>query len=551
MRTAQGLRAFGHPAVFLLHSLRTSTVFVPFQFRTLLATMALAVAAHLSAQQNDIPLNRDIYQDLDRNHACLTSTVHTGLRPYLESRVSTDGVMGYRPTKGRYYYQITQYIFKKHLFEIKDGDFRATIDPVFQFEVGNDFLDKSVRGDTARAYHNGRGLRITADLGPRVSMQTTFYENQAELPIYLYLYANQQEVVPGQGRIKQFGQRALDFNWAMGSVSYTPWHWLNVQLGHGRHFVGNGYRSLLLSDNTSPYPYIKLAGLTNNGRFQYSTIHAKLEAFDRLPTGESSESLYYWKRASFHHASVNLGRVQLGLFEGTVWKCIDSTGVKPLDPLQLNPVIGINTLANGFNGPNEVLVGADIKVKLTDKGFIYGQLATDGPADERFGWQAGMQWFDLFGSTFHVLLEYDHAAPFLYANGDARVNYAHMGQPLALPMGAYVDEVVGIVDWRWKDRVWLQCKGNMAMQRRDPTADDRFGADIFKSDTPNAVSAGPVERRTNYLDLSASYLLNQMSNMRCTLGWLLRDASPAPDQVNASYVYFTFRTSLFNRYYDI
>jgi hypothetical protein len=42
-----------------------------------------------------------------------------------------------------------------------------------------------------------------------------------------------------------------------------------------------------------------------------------------------------------------------------------------------------------------------------------------------------------------------------------------------------------------------------------------------------------------------------MSNMRCTLGWMVRDATPAPDQVNTSYVYFAFRTALFNRYYDI
>lgn len=513
--------------------------------------LAMVLAAGVRAQQNDIPLNRDIYQDLDHNHACLTSTVHTGLRPYLESRVNTEGVMGYRPLSGRYYYAFTQYLYKKHLFEIRDGDFRATIDPVFQFELGNDFRDASGRGDSTFGYHNARGLRITADLGPRMSMQTTFYENQAEPPLYLYLYANQQQVMPGQGRIKQFEQRAYDFNWATGSVSYTPWRWLNAQFGHGRHFVGNGYRSMLLSDNTSPYPYLKLSAITTDQRVQYSTIHAKLEVFERLPAGESSESLFYWKRATWHHASLNIGRAQVGIFESTVWKSIDSAGVRPMDPLVVNPVIGLSTLVNGFDGPHHQLIGLDVKLKLTDHGFVYGQLATDGPADGRVGWQAGVQWFDLFGMRLHVLLEYDKAAAFLYSNTDARVNYAHMGQPLAHPMEAFVDEVVGIVDWRWKDRIWLQCKGNLALRRLDGQEGDRFGGDIFEPGTPAAVSDAPVERRVSYLDLSASYLLNQMSNMRFTLGWQLRDATPAPDQLNSSYLYASFRTALFNRYYDL
>jgi len=524
---------------------------VPVRIVLLLVLFASCVGPGARAQQNDIPLNRDIYQDLDLNHACLTNNVHTGMRPYLESRAFKEGVMGCRPKTGRYYYKITEYLFKTHLVDIREGDFRATLDPVFNFEIGNDFRDPSARGDSVRMYHNGRGLRITADFGSKVSLQTTFYENQAELPQYLYLYANQQQVVPGQGRIKQFNKREFDFTWAMGSVSYTPWRWLNVQFGNGRHFVGHGYRSMLLSDNTSPYPYLKLSAITTNGRFQYTTIKAKLETFERLPTGSSAESLFYWKRANFHHASVNLGRVQLGLFESTVWKDIDSNGVAPMEPLELNPVIGINTLVNGFNSANGQLIGLDAKIKLSDKAFVYGQVCTDGPSDQRFGWQAGAQWFDIAGSHIHVLLEYDRAAAFLYANGDPRVNHAHMGQPLAHPLGSFFDEAVGIIDWRWKDRVWLQAKVNTAIVRRDPTKESVYGGDIFKTDVANDVGDGPIDRTINTLDLSASYLLNQMSNMRCTLGWMVRDATPAPDQVNTSYVYFAFRTALFNRYYDI
>ena len=41
------------------------------------------------------------------------------------------------------------------------------------------------------------------------------------------------------------------------SVSYTPNKVLNIQFGHGKNFIGDGYRSLFLSDVSSPYPFLK------------------------------------------------------------------------------------------------------------------------------------------------------------------------------------------------------------------------------------------------------------------------------------------------------
>ena len=522
------------------------------QFRVLLLLWSCGAGGQdLYAQQNDVPLNRDIYYDLDRNHACLTDDTHTGLRPYIQSRANTEGVLGFRPDSGRYYYQITELLFKRHLFEIKQGDFRATIDPVFQFDVGFDFSALYTDSTYGRAYHNGRGIRIAADFGPKVSVQTTFYENQADLPVYLYLYANQQGAVPGQGRVKTLDRQKMDFAWAMGNVSYTPWRWLNLQFGNDRMFVGDGYRSLLLSDNTSPYPYFKASVLSHDKRWQYSTINTKMEVFTRLPTGGSAESLFYWKRASFHHLSFNAGPLQLGLFESTMWRTIDSSGVLPMDGWQLNPVIGLNTLFGADPKQDGMLVGMHAKIKLTDKMFAYGQLALDGAEASRNGWQAGLQWFDLFRKDIHVLVEYNAVTPFLYSNADANMNYAHAGQPLAHPMGAALNEMVLIMDLRIKKKLWAQCKINQAMRRTDRTDADAFGGDIFKPGIEQAISEGPIDRRTTYLDLSFSRLMNQMTNMRVTAGWQYRDVTPGPVTENASYFYVGFRTGLFNRYYDL
>lgn len=522
--------------------------------RPLLAGLACLPPLFGLAQQNDLPLNRDIYYDIDRNGAKRGSTMHTGLRPVLESRAELDNVMGHRPDSTHYYYWITEHLFKEHLFAVKEGGFHLTIDPAFQFEVGREFREGTEFARERNMSHNGRGFWITGDLGPTVSFQTAFYENQATLTGYLYQYAQATGVVPGQGRIKDFNQRGLDFAWAMGNVSWTPKHWLNVQLGQGRHFVGNGYRSVLLSDNTFCYPYVKLSAITTDKRFQYTTIHAKLQLVgqaDRLPTGDAGESLFYWKHATFQHLSMNVGPAQLGLFEATLWNNIDSTGVRPFDPLQLNPVIGLNTVVNGFKGRNTQLLGLDAKVRVADKVLVYGQFALDDPDRGRYAYQAGLQWFDLLRRDLHVLLEYNSATSFAYTRADARMAYTHTGQPLAHPLGTGFSEVVGIVDYGIKQRYWLRALVSLADLTGDSTATSVNGGDIFGPDAPLGDGSGKSTPKRLYLDLSCALRLNQMTNMQLVLGWSTRDLTPAPARLNSSYLYIAFRTGLFNRYYDI
>lgn len=507
------------------------------------------------AQQNDVPLDRDVYYDIDRNGACRTSTMHTGLRPIIESRADLENVMGFRPDSMRHYYYITKKLYKEHLIQVRSGDFNVDIDPVFRFEIGRDFNESAVANDNqARNNFNGRGFWIKSDLGKQVSFQTGFYENQAILPLYLYQYVQANGVVPGQGRVKQFGQRGLDFAWAHGNVSWSPRRWLNTQFGTGRHFVGNGYRSLLLSDNTFPYPYLKFSAITNNGRLQYTTINAKFQYAgdpgDRLPTGQSSESLFFWKRASFKHVSVNLGPAQVALFEATIFRNIDSTGVRPFNTMELNPVIGLNSLVNGFGGDNKQLLGLDLKYRLTDKLFVYGQFALDDPGKSRYAWQAGMQWFDVLRRDLHVLLEYNSATPFAYTSGIPRGNYSHYNQSLAHPLGAGFNEAVAIVDYGIKERFWIRAVGSVAQMTADTTALSTSGGNLFDIRQNVVNDTLSVKRTRNWLDLSFAWRINQMSNASLSVGYIVRDLSISPVQQNSHYLYICFRTGLFNRYYD-
>lgn len=520
--------------------------------RFLPALGALLLALASWAQQNDVPLHRDIYYDIDRNGAERGSSMHTGMRPLIASRADLRNVMGFRRDSIPQYYWITEKLFKEHLIKVQEGGFRLTIDPVFQFELGHDYREGSGFSDNAFMEHNCRGFHLAADLGPTVSFQSAFYENQAVLPGYVFHYSQAQGVVPGQGRVKALGQRGLDFAWASGNVSWTPRPWINAQVGQGRHFVGNGYRSMLLSDNTMPYPYVKFSALTGNKRFQYTAIFAKLQQVgeaNRLPVGEAGESLFWWKRATFLHLSANLGPLQMGLFEGTLWKTLGADGMLPFNALQLNPVPGLNTAVNGFGGANTQLLGLDAKYRLTDKLFAYGQFALTDPGRNRHAWQLGMQWFDLLRKDLHVLAEYNEATPFAYTKADARMSWTHANQPLASPIGTGYTELVVRADYGIRQRFWFQGELSLVQHPYGTGMTEVPGGDIFGPDRPTSVQG--AQRQRLYAGLNASWRMNQMTHMRITLGYSMRDVRPGTIGRDSGYLYVAWHTGLFNRYYDI
>ena len=49
-----------------------------------------------------------------------------------------------------------------------------------------------------------------------------------------------------------------------------------MQLGHDRNFIGNGYRSLILADYSTPYFFLKLN--TRIWKFNYQNLFAELTA---------------------------------------------------------------------------------------------------------------------------------------------------------------------------------------------------------------------------------------------------------------------------------
>ena len=328
---------------------------------------------------------------------------HQSLRPLLDKRVQSDSLYS---SQGKHYYWITQKLFKENFLVFEGEGFWCSIDPVIDLEAGSDLSADTLE----RLYWNTRGIRVQAKFFEKVGFTTFIYENQAIMPEYQRAYADahgeffpnsintkyiqNNAVVPGYARTKPFKTTGYDFAFAEGNVSYVPNEFVNFQLGNGNHFIGNGYRSLLLSDFAVNYPFAKIETNLWQGRIQYNAIYALHQNLYRLHEYTTPEATYEKKIGTYHYLDIAVTEnIQLGFFEGNLWRRVDSLGSHQPDYLFVNPVPFINTVARGTDndGFNAVL-GVNAAIAI-GKNRLYGQLLFDN--NTLGGYQAGFKFYDL------------------------------------------------------------------------------------------------------------------------------------------------------------
>jgi hypothetical protein len=480
-------------------------------------------------QQNFLNLNREMNISIERQLNDQNNFSHTGFKPYLESKINPGSLEMADSThlrKKEYTHFLARKLKSESLIIIDSGEFHLTIDPLFNFSYGTDFTDTSLRADTTVFYTNTRGVLVRADFGKKISVTSSFLENQSFFPAYIDAFVKANKVVPGSGRVKPFKTNGYDYAMASGYVSFSPFKNLNIQAGHDKNFIGDGYRSLLLSDNSFNYPFLKITSCFFNNRIQYTNLYAQLSTLERLPASSTPEALFKPGAGTFHYLSIiPWKRLHIGLFEGITWERWDSTGTRPFDWNFVNPVIFVNSGIYGLNGKNNAVAGLNLKLKLLKGLFLYSQFVLDDHENNAIGYQAGLRSFDLFTiKNLNVQAEF----------GD----YVHYNQYLAHPFGDDFTELVSIVDYRWKD-FFFQGKINYA-----------YNSDGFPSGKNYSMDTITT---LLFQDARIGYIINRVTNMNLYLGFINRNQLPfypgAPAW-NTQLLYFGFRTSVSNQYFD-
>ena len=81
-----------------------------------------------------------------------------------------------------------------NLFFVKSKNYEFYVNPLLHLEVGADDQNRFV---------NTRGIELKGRIGNKVRFNSSFYENQMNVPDYIYDYMLAHDrVVPGQGMAK-------------------------------------------------------------------------------------------------------------------------------------------------------------------------------------------------------------------------------------------------------------------------------------------------------------------------------------------------------------
>lgn len=450
--------------------------------------------------------------------------------------------------------------------------FYLTLDPLFNFELGKD-LDATTQ---QTLYTNTRGFRIKGDIDKKFVFESSFYENQSTFPDYIDAYITstntlfkqkgyyEYNVIPGQGRAKKFKKNGYDYAMASGYISYSPNKIINLQAGHGKHFIGNGYRSLLLSDNAFNYPYLRITAKYKN--IQYTNLYT---SFINLTDGgvktpPNTERLFQKKTGSFQLLSVNLwSRLQVGFFQGMIWEATDSTNRQHVNFNTFNPLIGVNTLIYGLHAKNNMIVGINLKFIINKSMCLYGQYLLDDATTKKYityignknGYQLGFSYFNMFHiKNLHLQAEYNQVRPYVYAATQPAQSYTHYNQELAHPLGANFKEAVGFLNYK-TGRFFTEIKIIYGIKGVD-TLFSNFGGNIFKADNVNTFAMASASQIKGSLttirnqQIHIGYLLNEATNLNIIAGISYRVQSTNEYINHATYIYFGIRTSLTNFYYD-
>ena len=509
-----------------------------------------------------IPLDNQYYDRLTQAYQSSNKSFLSSIKPILiqdmqlDSVADIDSVLYNVPGNSKHKNTwVYRKLFSENLIRHRTKDFSITLDPVFNFGLGYDFKESK------NTWINTRGISVTGILGSTLSFNTELYETQAVFASWPSSFISATGVAPGQGSVKPFKENGVDFFNSNGYVSYSPSKYVNMTMGYGKNFIGEGYRSLLLSDAAFNYPYFKLTA--NFKKVKYTVLYNQF--IDRSAK-LSPEFGYDRKWSTMHYLQVMLwGRLNLGLFDAIVWENADSTGYRGFDVQYLNPVILLRPVEESFGSPDNALVGSTFSFRINKHYIVYGQLmldefvlehvkANDGWWGNKYGYQLGVSGWNLLNiPSLNARLEYNQARPYTYAHSTTIESYGHYNQPLAHPMGANFREFTAMASYTRGN--WMaNLKMNFAMYGLD-TAGMDFGKNIFipydqrVSEYGNEIGQG-LKTNLTIADISFSYLLNRRTNMRIEAGITTRKEQNASWDKQMNYIYFGIKTGMRNIYYD-
>ena len=410
-----------------------------------------------------------------------------------------------------------------HLISAKVPHFAFSVDPAIQIRLGGSLTDETGTKKDKFKFLTSKGFEIRGQVDDIFGFYAMFLSEQGNFPNYVQNYIRQSQTPPGAGYWKEYKRNGYDYFLAKGYVTITPTKHFHMQFGYDNNFIGDGIRSMFLSDFGANYLFLKLN--TNVWKFNYQNIFAELTKY--YPRG--GDRLLTKKYMAMHHLSINVTKnVNIGVFESVMFRRENNFELQ-----YLNPIIFYRSIEQALGSPDNAFLGFDFKINIPKHVQIYSQFlldefnfskefSTPGKSKlyslfhprkwwgNKFAAQLGIKYIDAFGvDHLDLQLEANIIRPYTYSHYDTVTSWTHYNQPLAHPLGANFKELIFQVNYQPLQKLFLSSRFIYTNKGEDNDTTNWGGNPLkvygtFEREYGNVTGQG-VNAKTFYVDFVATY----------------------------------------------
>ena len=494
------------------------------------------------AQQEVLPILNKLDNSYVKNIYKSKNNFHTAIQPYTvhqlkESSIDSDSIL------------------TANKLDLLKKKFRLNQRKFFFSPIGSS--DIAVNTSTGNlSYLSAIGAQFQYSFSPKFGFEINYkyFVSEQEKYVDSSLFSNQ--VIPSVGRFNLLSSQNNGIHDLQGHLSYSPNKFFSFLLGKGNHFWGDGYRSFLLSDNASSYPFLRIESTFWN--VKYTNLYSW---HSDITTGNVKN-----KFSASHHLSWNIIEgLNLGLFETVIWAGNDTLINRGFDVNYINPVIFYRPVEYAQGSNDNSILGINLKGKINNTHILYGQLLLDefllAEIRSKQNWwgnkyaiQIGYKNYELFNNpNLSFLIERNITRPFTYSHIVSTLNYGHMNQSLAHPLGANFKETVEMIAYKHKKWLFKQ-QANFITYGADSTNTNN-GGNIFLSyqtrdgEYGHTITQGE-KYRIFYNELTASYSLIEAIHLNAFATVIIRNEITPYKNATDIFLKLGIRTQLWNSYKD-
>ncbi|MEZ4938361.1 MAG: hypothetical protein R2799_12300 [Crocinitomicaceae bacterium] len=517
---------------------------------------SIALLIHFSglfAQQFNVSLHKQYSLYFQKRALNNDLKFHSGIQPYLIDEIQPDSLnlvdfdSSFMKKKVR--------LALGNLGSNKQSKFEFF--PLFNLSAG---VEHHNHYGTKFVYDLGAGVGFRSSFGKKVSIELYYRYDLASFTFAEDSVAQNFGVISGS-KIDKFSGIHRSSHFFRGSISYSPIKYFNFKLGYGRHFLGEGYRSMFLSDDGNPYPYLNIQ--TKVWRIKYINIFA----WQRDLRGTNYSQLKPRNKfSSTHYLSLNAFKgFNIGVFETVIWQDKDTLINRGFDINYLNPIIFFRPVEYATGSADNVILGASISYRFLDKYQFYYQWSIDefllkelrannGWWANKFGMQGGFKAFEPFNwKGVFFQLEFNWVRPFTYAHINSMQAHANQNLPLAHIKGANFHELLMRVNKSWgRLNLYTFFMYNQYGSDQDTAS---YGGNVLRSYEDRSFEYGNktgqgLKNNLFLARISLNYLLFPESALTMEFGYEFRFNQNIKQTDVSNYFFISLKSNLWNRNRD-